>query len=477
VVDLRAYRAGALKFGAEWADAVIADFNADGLPDVAASISNSLDIDVFVGTPEVIPSQGPSRLGLFNSFLLSTAGPASFLTAGDFDGDLVTDLAFRERGAEGERGGSVADVLAVAFGRRSGPPEPPARVGRLDRIEEIVSVNFFNALLRDAVDDLGVTSTTLDLEQRRVSLLFGSGDRQLLAPFGIRVGPNSPYQLAGEPIAATPGHFTSTPGRVDVAVLALDVNAESSESTDAIFAQPTRLWLLPSGGEATLGEAALGEPSPETQPLPPSLPDDAAFDSTYLLFSARLRAADLDGDGVDELVVLRAQAEGGRSSAALLLARAAGGVFTHDEPLRLGFDLTPSSGLEVADVDGDNHPDIVVSANGDAATAAWVLWNDGRGGFDLGARTEIVPPSGAPVLGFTLLGAEGGKRALALVTTEATFVATPGAGRDFPIAEPPGVKGGGVSIVAHDVDGDGVVDLMIGGRDRVRVYRGKPANP
>src|SRR6185369_11357421 len=94
--------------GAAWDRAVIADFNADGRPDVAASSSLALDVAFFDNAGE----DGAGHT-LLNPSTIATNGLVERLTVGDFDGDLVNDLAFTEAI---DQGAKPFGYVSVAFG-------------------------------------------------------------------------------------------------------------------------------------------------------------------------------------------------------------------------------------------------------------------------------------------------------------------------------------------------------------------------
>ena len=87
--------------GAPWSTAAVADLNANGLIDVAVASDVSLDIDFL----------NNAGGGVFNPALVLTDGPVQRLVVGDFDGDLVSDLAFSQEASDAE-----GDPPVVAVG-------------------------------------------------------------------------------------------------------------------------------------------------------------------------------------------------------------------------------------------------------------------------------------------------------------------------------------------------------------------------
>ena len=204
-------------------------------------------------------------------------------------------------------------------------------------------------------------------------------------------------------------------------------------------------------------------------------------------FGASSGAGDLDGDGAEELIIGIPHASAGAVSDAGEFCAYRGpmfGVFierAHPEPVsgdRFG------ESIVVADLDVDGHPDIAVSAPGrDDSNNGWtdsgaiyVYWgpdfvswsridgfSDGAefgGGLAVGAVSPSVKHDvllvGAP--GTTVNGLSGAGEAYVLLQSgrqfkpEVTLVDSTADVDDH----------AGVSLVAADMDGDGVQDLAVG---------------
>ncbi|MEZ4297620.1 MAG: VCBS repeat-containing protein [Polyangiaceae bacterium] len=233
-----------------WTEAVIADLNANGIPDVVACGNNAADLDVLNGTG------GP----LFNPSTIATDGTVRQVTIGDFDGDLVNDVAFSDVLA------SDQSLLAVAFGRTSGGPEEMLEVGSFSSIKQIVRGNVHTFGV-DGITDMGVVSTASNGELA-FSFMPGSGDRQMLTPYLLSDEANR----ANVPLATATGLLRSWDPEVeevhrDLAVLAIDVAAQQQpkEATARAkleaYSNAFRLWALYGSGD---GDLASPVSPPET---------------------------------------------------------------------------------------------------------------------------------------------------------------------------------------------------------------------
>ncbi|MFO0586893.1 MAG: VCBS repeat-containing protein [Polyangiaceae bacterium] len=148
----------------DWVTAYVTDINGDGHPDVAACSDGAPDIDLLIGNEDAYP----------NPLQISTDGTVANLVVGDFDGDLVNDLAFQDALS------SQSSLLQVSYGRTSGGPETPVEIGRFKDIQAIGAGNTL-ALGVDSITDLGVISTISDV----LSLSFfpGAGNRLMQTPY------------------------------------------------------------------------------------------------------------------------------------------------------------------------------------------------------------------------------------------------------------------------------------------------------
>jgi hypothetical protein len=407
--------------GEPWTMAVIADFNGNGVTDVAAATAGSPGLSFFngTGTRYEVPTTLPTR------------GGVRFLTVGDFDGDLLNDLAFVETGAPA----SSTDALAVAFGRRDLPPLPASRVADLSNVEQLGSFADFG------VDSLFAVSGQRrgGVDHTKVTLFEGGSDRLPIAPYSLV--PFSTNGLLQDSLALTIalGAF-SAPGSSDVIAL----------GTDDLVGNWS-LWLLPNIG--------LGEDPPRQ--LDVELPDglkpvDFAQSKTL---AVTVIAADIDGDRQDEAISLVAKADGG---CALLIYEIDAARRTAAARQRIDFDescLDPQ--LAARDVDNDgaradgstDGTDLLV-VMGESRQLS-VLWNDRAGGFSATDSSVVADD----VRGFDVFTKSLG---LAFVTRDTLYTA-----RSRPVArqldriEAHGAFHDLRSVVVTDPTGDGIEDIAV----------------
>lgn len=152
-----------------WSKAEVADFNGDGNNDLIATPKGKPGLDVFLGT-------GNAKL---NHTLIETEHPIKKLAMGDFDGDLLQDIAYAER-AEAER-----DALRILYGRPFGVFGAPVDVGTLQSVSSLTALDIERTGLGwiDGITDLLVATETDNTSS--FALLYGRSDRQLQAPYVI----------------------------------------------------------------------------------------------------------------------------------------------------------------------------------------------------------------------------------------------------------------------------------------------------
>jgi hypothetical protein len=418
-----------------WTEAIIDDFNGDGLSDVVAASSGGLNLSFYTGTNSPFP----------NNASVSTDGAVDHLAVGDFDGDSLEDVAFIEHASSS----SAEDSLAISFGTARGSPEPPVTVAHVKNAEQVMGFA-----------DLGITSLVVvsnqqqgDLPVAELTLLDGSADRLPLALHTLVNFTSDGNVQSAAGLAITVGAFTA-PGRHDLFSV-------SSRDND-IF----ELWLIPAIDEddsVPVKISGMLDPG-----LAPILRDETGVARLVLA----LAGADLDENGQDEVVGLVAANQG--ADCALVWGSTDGQALTFAVAgtLLLGEPCEHPAVLPV-DVDRDGHLDLVVltsSRAGDSG-ALYVFYNDGSAGFSAANQTAVPLESGPP-RAFTVLPRSIARPLTLAVVTDTTLELVAAVGRDFGTPETLLALERGTGVTTGDFDGDGVLDLAVADAGDVRLLKG-----
>lgn len=456
-----------------WAEAAIVDINGDGLPDAAASFADQDGIDFAVASGvDLIP---PLDLGelLFNAVHVDTENPAGALRVGDFDGDHLQDLAFRETGPD-------VDTVSITYGEYLARPSVPFEVAELDGIHELVPFWLINpAILTtfDAIDDLIVLSRDTNPDgtpEFAVSMLLGHSSRQMLSPYFL--GSPADQDAHVVPFLAQVGNFVapSAPEEDFPDVFALGWEVIEGAATPAGRIGPFSIHLL-VGGETGF-DASL------VQTLPYAEVDFAEACSIVLL-------ADLDGDTLTELYAIddavipdaarpmcELDPELGLYAGSRLAIADPGGLVDGVTIERLPIEWRRPRAIFAADLEADGFPDLVVTFGGDAGGAGsgvLVYWNR-TGAPDLAAPAVITPEAGTLARGAGALNADADAELELVVMSDRDLRLYDLTGGAFATAGEPIVKADApaqAQLLTGDVDSDGAWDIIATiGRD-VRVFR------
>ena len=425
---------------ATWNLAEIADFNRDGLADVATVRTMGRRLEILLAT----------KRGLFNSLSGGLDSSIAHLDSGDFDGDLVPDLAVVD--SDG--------VVSVLFGNQQGLPRERFIAA------EIEDVQAAQVLLAaggppdriNLVDDLLVVSGA---DRRRITLLNGSTARRLDAPLPTSFPPSSAVYWRSD--ATDP------------------VTLQLLMSLASIMGR-SQIWLAEAAGD-------LQETTPRMRQLQPDpscigvanrgpllAPIDFGGDFGTGLLAMDRRAAH-ERDGSMAYVLERIQVDGDR-----ILCQAFGASQGMRRPRR----------IRTADLDGDGSTDAVVAQAdpeappddpGDPGLAVW--WGEPGGRFAQGplqySKAGGVLDEDLPI-DVALVNVDADPAAeLVLVTDDAVFVAQfEGRQRLVPVGDPVAtideIGEDVLTVEAADVNGDGLDDIIVGTATEVLVYQQSPCS-
>jgi len=432
-------------------------------------------------------------------------GPDSVAVA-DLNGDGIPDIVAANFGSQYTPSTTISVLLGNADGTFQ--PQQTYVVGGLPTLPAALAVADFNG---DGRPDIAVASDLVNT----VSVLLGQGDGTFLSPSqAIGVGlRNTPFQvdLNGDGIPDTvildgagnilyrqgqPGTnhqfappIVLNPGRPARAIAVVKLGA--GWAVAAADADPDPQLSSPSHLVYDISLYTMGPPvqTVNAAPVPPVGVIRATAFTTDVLPTS-LAAADLTGDGSDDLVV--ASALGDSVTVAL---QTAPGIFTAAAPLPVG--VAPSD-IALGDVNGDGLRDIVVTdqASGDVS----VLLNDathsfltaerfrtGAGSYGLStasgaaALNSLLQPVSLAAGNFTgdsrndLLVVERGAHALTVLANDGDggfadprAALTTSTSDGFTINAQPG------PVVAGDFTGAGQLDLavLMEDQDQVWIYTG-----
>jgi hypothetical protein len=464
--------------GLFWEEAVIADFNADGLADVALAATGNQSLDLMLASPK----------GYFNTVNVPLNGSPSQLRLGDFDGDGSMDVAFRESGVQGtsNTGDALGDAVSVLFGTAKQIPSTLVRVGRFSEVEHLTSGSI-SLVFQDGISDLGVLTRGQEA-QAQVALFRGSTDRAMRSPkvFQFEQGPQA--RLYFPLLFAAGRHAAKSEPQQDVSAIAFEGEAsensgpeEESESCEqaCLNKRPCKNIKLHLWQGSVTGDGEIKQTSGSDR-LQDKIADRDLVFQPGCTSKGQIAAGDLDGDGVDEILfVAPAKPEPTDSlGARLFVARTAEGKPTVTQNLLLeGLPPTERGRLQVTDVDGDGKQDVLLKVEKDGRSQLAVLWNQGDGRLEA-APTLVAPANGSAIEGFCAVQAASGRREVLALTQSGllrmsgnrTPTLTPVVQRDAEAA-------GGIAMTCADLDGDGVDDVAISSGSLVRVFRGQTVRP
>ncbi|HWO19484.1 MAG TPA: hypothetical protein VNO30_11940 [Kofleriaceae bacterium] len=282
--------------GAGWSAAAVADLNGDDVLDAVAARAPEADVDVVRGG--AIP----------NVYRATTSAPIRTMVAGDFDGDRLEDMAMAEMSPAGDR-------VVVLFGTREATVDVPRAMSgpsgmgfelRLDRFQKMAWITSTRGT--DGIDDLGVVRVkSMDAqEQIRSGFAFGDAARLMTTP---RFPPTAAAAVSLSALAA--GAFRG-PG---VELLAVTGNQvlfyPAADLMNAMWSQPVATSLALHNPMTALrgpapvrGVASLDGRSLVVFSVVGGAPREVCTAQAAQVSLRELRGVDVDGDDIDEVVVV-----------------------------------------------------------------------------------------------------------------------------------------------------------------------------
>jgi len=163
----------------------VADFNADGRPDLAVTNAGSNNVTILLG-------QGGGQFTTAPGSPVAAGNRPSFVAVGDFNADSQPDLAVANFNS-----GNVTILLGQGGGQFTAAPGSPIAVGNGP---QSVAVGAFNA---DGFPDLAVANTGQAGNGTTVTILLGQGGGQ------FSPAPGSPVTAGTSPISLAAGAFNA----------------------------------------------------------------------------------------------------------------------------------------------------------------------------------------------------------------------------------------------------------------------------
>ena len=380
------------------------------------------------------PQNYSTPLGIYGEESLPQA-----LATGDFNGDGHTDVVIANGSADGL-------TLFLGQGNGSFVAEPAIYTGSNGPggASQVVTGDFNGDGKLDAVllNHRYTTNGQSGVGDLTVSAMLGNGDGTFAGPVQTDVGPS-----AGDIVA---GDFNGD-GKLDLAVL--DSSGYGGDGAVQLFY---------GNGDGTFRAG-------------PTMDVGAPLDLS-LANADQMAAVDLTGDGKADLVIATSSATTGTPGVSILLGNGQGG-FTQAAPPALGLGVSNGDLIAVADLNGDGIPDIVaVPQETEGNETAVVLLGQGDGTFQPALSVPLALPPGGSVSGNTINGNDqnvaiaigdvtgDGKPDIVVENDESGVVVAPGNGDGMfgsSYTDVAAVNNGafGVTTLA-DVNSDGRLDLI-----------------
>jgi uncharacterized protein (TIGR03437 family) len=403
----------------------IADFNKDGIADIATVVPGTNQVSIYLG----------NTTGIFQNPLTTTFGNASTklaaIAAADFNNDGKTDIAVLD---------TANNAVYVAFNRGDGVMLNPVtlQVGHSPAGLAVADVNL------DGNADV-VTANTAD---GTVSVIRGNGNGTFIPASTFTVGKNPVSVLVQDMNGdGNPDLVVADNGSSDLAVLFGYGNGgfQNGQFTKTPL-PPTYLASADFNDDGSPDVVALSEDTNSLMMFTGSLQGKLSLAGTYLVpnLSASLAIADYNGDGVLDLLV----PDTDRGSPVLLLGHGDG---TLEAPSVYG-STNGFTSLATGDFNKDGKLDLIMTGNNSTTSSLSVMFGIGNGQFQA--------PVNVPAPGPTSMVAVGdfnrdGFPDLAVLGSELTIMLNTGAGTFRQGAQYTAV----VPSIVADINKDGILDI------------------